>query len=282
MWVRPLDSSAKHAYILRFLESDCVFLVVLQVGQIVVKVVSCEVGTDMVKVYGTDMEVKECVVADRTGKIKLNLWEGMIGQVVEGCSYRLTNLTVRNEGVVCVTTTRSTTINMTGDVAVPQEILKQVLEEPQEQCFTVEGKIIGVELQDRRQCPLCNKKQDFFKHKERLYRCEGCRMLQKVDNYLSSLSGLVVIEENHTRSKLTITTSVLRQYLIANNLQRLLGDKDQVEEHFCDGGEFIATYTKNEVISCLQKAEDGGEVGDDILLEVSIASEPQPSTSSNA
>ncbi|CAL8369799.1 unnamed protein product [Arctogadus glacialis] len=129
------------------------------VGKIQAKVVWLQDGSKTVNVYGKPLELKESHVADHTGKIRLSLWAEIIGQVEQGKSYVLENLSVREEGELYLTTTKTTTIRVSEEeVEVPESVAmlrlqvkqhKQEQEVEQEGLTTVQRPVCGVKLADQ-------------------------------------------------------------------------------------------------------------------------------------
>ena len=137
----------------------------------------------MVDVRWDMLELKKCHVADHTGKMLLRLWKGCIGQVEQGVSYVLTNLSVRKEGEMILTTTPNTTIQVSEEeVLVPEsvailrlEVKQQEVEQEVEQegLTTVQGPVCGVKLADQWQCSSCHKWQLAFDLNAISHRCEA-------------------------------------------------------------------------------------------------------------
>lgn len=113
----------------------------------------------MFTVFGAQLEARECHIADSTGKQKLILWEQLIGQVMEDSSYCFSNLAVRDQGQFALTTTPTTTIERVNNVHVLAAIRSHLVEEQQEVLSIAEGKVGGVELNERRQCNRCQKRR---------------------------------------------------------------------------------------------------------------------------
>ncbi|XP_030200223.1 caspase-9-like [Gadus morhua] len=94
----------------------------------------------MVSVRGNMLELKKCHVADTTGMIRLSLWGGCIGQVEQGVSYVLTNLAVRKEGEMILTTTKDTTIRVSEEeVLVPESVAILRLEDLDAKKYPMSG-----------------------------------------------------------------------------------------------------------------------------------------------
>lgn len=244
------------------------------------KVVSSELSSEMVSLYGVPMELKECKVADQTGLMRLKLWGGLIGQMVVGSSYIIKNVSVRCEEGVYLTTTPQTSIQRTDKVEVPEELERQLLDTPAEELLKVVGNISGLGLMDKWRCSGCQKCQEAFDSKGQKHRCVGCRMLQWVDSYVPNISGSVdVVDSDGTKTRVTLTMSGLLQYLKDNGLDRLAFDLEGLEDHLMEAGVFCVTYTKNGVIASLEPVREVAEVGDSELLAVCVDVEEQPSTS---
>ncbi|CAL8369739.1 unnamed protein product [Arctogadus glacialis] len=228
------------------------------VGKIQAKVVWLQAASKMVNVHGDMLELKECHVADDTKKIRLSLWEGLIGDVEEGVSYVLTNLAVRKGGELYLTSTKNTTIRVSEEeVLVPPSVAmlrlevkqhEQEQEVEQEGLTTVQGPVCGVKLADQWQCSSCHKRQLTFNLKAINHRCEACDLLQRVGSYVQAANGTVMVNKGDVTLTLKLTSTVLMTYLSQNDLQELLSDVQLVEEHFFEVGVFENQYNANNVV----------------------------------
>ena len=204
-------------------------------------------------VRGEKLELKDCHVADQTGKIRLVLLEGCIGKVAQGVSYVLTNLLVREQGKVFLMSTKTTTIRVSKvEVLVPESVARQQLEVEQQQqqvkqemLTTVRGPVCGIQLAYQRQCSSCNEGQLAFNIKAINHRCEACGFYQKVGSYVKAATGTVWVNKGDVKLTLKLTSTVLMTYLSQNNLQELLADVQLVEEHFLEVGVFVIQYNAN-------------------------------------
>ena len=212
----------------------------------------------MVYVRGNMLELKECHVADQNGKIRLSLWEGLIGQVEQDESYVLENLSVREGGELYLTTTKKTTIRVSEEkVQVPESVVMlrlEVKQHEQEQgveqevLTTVQGPVCGVKLADQWQCSSCHKWQLAFNLTAINHRCEACGLLQRVGSYVQAANGTGMVTKGDVKLPLTLTSTVLITYLSQNNLQELLAGVPLVEEHFFEVGVFENQYNANNVV----------------------------------
>ncbi|CAL8345265.1 unnamed protein product [Boreogadus saida] len=228
------------------------------VGKIKAKVVWLQDCSVPAIAHGKPLKLKECHVADPTRKIRLQLWEGCIGQVEKDESYVLENLSVRERGELYLTSTKDTTIRVSEEkVQVPELILRQQLEVKQhkqeqeveqEVLTTVQGPVCGVKLADQWQCSSCHKWQLAFNLTAISHRCEACGFCQRVGSYVQAANGTVVVNKGDVKLPLTLTSTVLMTYLSQNNLQELLADVRLVEEHFFEVGVFENQYIANNVV----------------------------------
>ena len=207
-------------------------------------------------VRGEQLELKECHVADQTGKIRLVLLEGCIGKVAQGVSYVLTNLSVREQGKVYLMSTKTTTIRVSKvEVLVPESVARQQLEVAQQEqeveqegLTTVRGPVCGIKLADQWQCSSCHKGQLAFDPNAKNHRCEACGFCQRVGSYVKAATGTVWVNKGDVKLTLTLTSTVLMTYLSQNDLQELLADVQLVEEHFLEVGVFENQYIANNVV----------------------------------
>lgn len=86
------------------------------------KLVRFKGGPEMVNLYGKDVEVQECMVADQTAMVKLVVWDRDIAAVSEDKCYMFSNLSTRESNGVYLTTTRSSTIEEVDSFDVPADI----------------------------------------------------------------------------------------------------------------------------------------------------------------
>ena len=225
-----------------------------QVGSIEGKVISVAEASDIINVYGNDLEVKTCTVADQTGTMKMLLWDQTIALVEKDGSYQFSHLSLRDRGGLVLTTCPNTIIKPIEDIKVPENL--QESEDPIEHLPVMEGQVMGIVINNNRKCPLCRRGQGNMNTNDRFHRCIGCNMLQPLNNYLPHMSGTLSIMNNHRETKLTIPMSALKDYSNSNNLPNLLANKDLYEEHILETGTFQVTYTPNHIITTLQNIQD--------------------------
>lgn len=68
--------------------------------------------------YGAEIEVCDCYVADDTSKKKLLLYDSLVKASKTGKSYRITNLSTHKIATLCMTCTKATVFEEIRDVNV--------------------------------------------------------------------------------------------------------------------------------------------------------------------
>lgn len=86
------------------------------------RVLSLKESRETVIIRGSTVDMRECYIADNTGKIRLQLWQDQISGRAVGCSYTVTNLAARKAGSVYLTCARATTVLNVDDITVCQEM----------------------------------------------------------------------------------------------------------------------------------------------------------------
>ncbi|XP_073726180.1 uncharacterized protein [Misgurnus anguillicaudatus] len=108
----------------------------------------------VVSVNGMDCELKEVWICDRTGKIKVTLWDRFVNSAEVGNSYNFRNLCTRErDGCICLCTGPSSTIDQIADLEVEE----------------------GIAVIIQRKCSSCQYKQREFVEKSTIHRCDAAR-----------------------------------------------------------------------------------------------------------
>lgn len=179
---------------------------------------------------GVESQVLTIVIADETGQIKLQLWDGQIPAAKVAASYSFTNLSVREYGSEkFITTTKQSAIVEINKVPVPDNIVPLAIQE-EDALQTVETEVVAIKLSSNFNCRSCYKRQSpSFSLKEPFYRCEGCQLLRKSTHFLATTSGVLHAAVDGVETALTLNNSVLRSFLEKEHLTHLLEDTESLE-----------------------------------------------------
>ena len=95
----------------------------LQIGKLHAQVTDINDVTEIVKIRGEDLELKECWICDSTGGIKLQLWDDLINVVEMNTSYEFSNISTRHTGEeLYLTSTKLTSITAIANLEVPEHL----------------------------------------------------------------------------------------------------------------------------------------------------------------
>ena len=101
---------------------------------------------------GQQLKKSDCVIGDRTGTIKLTVWEELIEKVDCGKTYTSKNVKIRVfDDVKYLSTNPSTSIE-----PADQEIQDINLTSEQITDNIIEGQFIGVKIKTAKSCVVCN------------------------------------------------------------------------------------------------------------------------------
>ncbi|XP_035263304.1 uncharacterized protein LOC118221948 isoform X2 [Anguilla anguilla] len=209
-------------------------------------------ATSQVTKWGGDHEAKECWISDSTSSIQLTLWNKAITAVELQKSYRFSNLTTRQFlGETFLTITPSTKIT-------PIDTLKNIHPMPtegicNENVLAIEAEVTAVSITQRHICDLCHKNQATFDTKSLKNKCTECKMHQYTCNFNTSTTGVINCKAATGTHKLSLYTTAMNTYLQNNNLQHLVNDTGELENHFLDRRNFTFTVAQN-VITHMQAA----------------------------
>lgn len=221
------------------------------------KVMNQEASTEMRVLYGAEIEVRNCYVADDTSKMKLLLYDRQVKALKTGKSYRITNLSMRKLVTLYMTCTKATVFEEISDVNVPASVAAIHVQEAQESLVAITGNITCVKLDENRHCVRCGKNQATFNTKLKSHRCEKCHFLQKADAYTSSISGTVVLKSGlGDESTVTLPPSVLRTYMEQMKQYYHLQDAEDVEQHIIDTSAFTIKINTSNVATSLTRHTD--------------------------
>ncbi|KAL7841569.1 hypothetical protein SRHO_G00252600 [Serrasalmus rhombeus] len=223
---------------------------VLKIGKVAAKVIFLQTSSEVVNAFGANLENEECWTADDTGKIRLLLYDDLIPRVLLGHSYKFRCISTADKGGLHLTTTRSTTVEEIPAIEVPEAF--SFTEAPAEVIFRTKGLVSGVERQERRTCSRCRQTQTAFDCKSLNHRCQSCRLLQKTVLFPAKVSGTVVLTSGSTDVHLTLTITVLREFLECNQLCHLLQDVQSIEEYLLNTPQLLVEHNDANMVTSMR------------------------------
>ncbi|KAL7841557.1 hypothetical protein SRHO_G00252480 [Serrasalmus rhombeus] len=155
-----------------------------------------------------------------------------------------------DKGGLHLTTTRSTTVEEIPAIEVPEAF--SFTEAPAEVIFRTKGLVSGVERQERRTCSRCRQTQTAFDCKSLNHRCQSCRLLQKTVLFPAKVSGTVVLTSGSTDVHLTLTITVLREFLECNQLCHLLQDVQSIEEYLLNTPQLLVEHNDANMVTSMR------------------------------
>lgn len=118
------------------------------------KVLSKTEEKQLIIVRGESCMKADCVIADHSGQVRLELWQDAVDQINRGKSYQFTNLKVKMfDDTKYVNTTRYTKITNIDDIKL---LDIDNLSVPDIQENLIKGRIIGLIIIRKDCCILCN------------------------------------------------------------------------------------------------------------------------------
>lgn len=144
----------------------------MQVGEVRGKVRVHSSLSRMVTVRGSDVELKEVVICDGTGEMRVTLWDSYVNQAEGGKSYAFKNLCTRErDGSIRLCTGPGSTIEQIADLEVPHG---EGGEEEDGSKALFSATLKGIDVVIQRKCSSCQFNQTEFVEKSLTHRCERC------------------------------------------------------------------------------------------------------------
>ncbi|KAK7125512.1 hypothetical protein R3I93_021013 [Phoxinus phoxinus] len=223
------------------------------VAAVQVKAVHVGSGSETASINGVPVDMQTCYVADHTSRMKLSLWETQVGALVHNKLYEITNVCTREfEGEFYLTATRFTQFKEVAALSAPAINTPFTVEEGE--ITVVTGEISGVEVSIRRCCIKCRAWQADFNSKAKFHRCVKCGLLQKILNFLPTVTAKVSVSGDFGEDEFKLCNSVLRHHLEEEGLCNLLLDAQNVEEYLLEMG-VCAFKLQKSVVIALSKVE---------------------------
>ncbi|KAA0701739.1 hypothetical protein E1301_Tti023103 [Triplophysa tibetana] len=185
----------------------------------------------VVPVNGSDCELKEIVIYDGTGDMKVTLWDSFANATEATKSYAFKNLCTRDRaGCIYLSTGPSSVVEMITDLTVAEDESDTGQQESRSTAL-LNAKVKGVEITIRRRCANCRARQTAFVEKSVLHRCEGCRLKQSSLAFVASFSGKAIVGTDNGEDTVVLISSALSTYLMGAGLGSLLNDAEAIEDH---------------------------------------------------
>jgi len=210
-----------------------------------------DISNKTVTINGNDCELKTCWLADKTGVIALSLWDAQIELVETGKSYSFTNLSTRKfSDNTTLTTTRTSTFTPILK-NIPEPATTHDMQTPPPTLHTISTEITGAAITVKKQCPKCHTPQHTLSSKDNFHRCSTCKILRKGTSYITRCSGFVTIQLNSQETSLSITNSLLTQFINQKKDVSTMDNQD-IEEYFMMYGPLTLTFTDNNQLVHIQ------------------------------
>ncbi|KAL7863388.1 hypothetical protein SRHO_G00123720 [Serrasalmus rhombeus] len=246
---------------------------VLKIGKVAAKVIFLQSSSEVVSAFGATLEKKECWIADETGKIRLLLYDDVIPRVSVDHSYEFCYISTRSQGGLHLTTTRSTTVQEIAAIEVPNAF--SYSEAPAEVIFSSKGLVSGIELRERRTCSHCRQTQTAFDRKSLNHRCQSCRLLQKTASFSAKVSGTLVLSCGSADIHLTLTMTVLRDFLQCNQLCHLLQDVESIEEYLLNTPQLVIEHNEANIVTSMTLGTEVSGGQSEMLCQTSTGDVPE-------
>lgn len=234
-------------------------------GAIEARVIHASSGTESIVYNGVLVETQTCYVEDVTGKMKVQLWESLIGRLIQGRCYRISNLSTRSfQSKPYITTTRYSEIQ---EIDPLSDLGSDANFVDEGEVTTVVAKISAVEATISRRCPICQAWQLQFDCKKKIFHRFGrCNKLQSVGNFQPTVTMSINLV-GHTED-MTFSNTVIRNYLTKVSALHLLMDHQDLEEHFIENELFKVKMQNSNVIEIDKAVAAGAAEGAPVDAEI--------------
>lgn len=209
-----------------------------------------KLGTEDVKdVRGNLLLFRKATISDETASITLTLWDDHTTQVEPDKVYIFTDLSTRVYDGHTLTSTPSTTINMSEKTLNIETMLVAYKEDT-----VVVATVSNIVLNKNVQCSNCKKtigSPTDVPQNSTFVRCTHCLMKQNTKDLIPSFHGKLNVQPTSQQGhqiKLTVFSSPLSIFLTKINKVKLLEDVEDLEEFFLTTGPFQFTYSSDFVI----------------------------------
>ncbi|XP_056615789.1 uncharacterized protein LOC130430660 [Triplophysa dalaica] len=202
-----------------------------KVGEVFGKVKLNGSVSKVVHVNCSDCELKEIVINDGTGYIKVTLWDPFANVTKAMKSYAFKNLCTRDRGeFIYLRTGPSCVVEPITDFTEAEDESETSQQESRSTAL-LSAKVKGVEITIQRRCPSCRARQTAFIEKSVLHRCEGCRLKQSSLAFVASFSGKGHSRDGQQRSQCGHYQLGAVHLLAVGRLCSMLNDAEAIEDH---------------------------------------------------
>ena len=158
-----------------------------------------------IKTTGSGIELKEAVLLDESGQIKITLWEGKFQHFRHKHSYHVTNVSTKMFDGVVIATTMTTnieeipTIDVSWDEFDENAVATNALPSNTTICCP---EVTGVEMWEERFCSKISCREPVPKEIDvDLHTCTSCGKMLKLPKLGKVFNGLIDIEESENNTK---------------------------------------------------------------------------------
>ena len=198
---------------------------------------------------GSKLQKQECTLADSGMSVSLKIWEGEIGKIQRGKSYRFTKIKMRQyKGERFLTTTEDGSvedINDIGEVTMGKT-LPNIHRE-------IRGRIAAVSIVSMyRACPSCNSKVDPVSAE-----CSNCKCNSSVNLSLCKdqvLAKFTVQDESelHVSHNVTAFTEMISQIIGSDQTLSSLS-KSQIKQRLCRADPALFRVNEKDVVMSVER-----------------------------
>ncbi|XP_056615784.1 uncharacterized protein LOC130430653 [Triplophysa dalaica] len=201
-----------------------------KVGEVFGKVKLNGSVSKVVPVNCSDCELKEIVINDGTGDMKVTLWDPFANPKKAMKSYAFKNLCTRDRGYIYLRTGPSSVVEPITDFTESEDKSETSQQESRSTAL-LSAKVKGVEITIQRRCPSCRARQTAFIEKSVLHRCKGCRLKQSSLAFVAYFSGKAIVGTDNGEVNVVLISSALSIYLRWAALCSMLNDAEAIENH---------------------------------------------------
>jgi len=201
-----------------------------------IKILSKPNPEDQMNRLGQIIKKCETTAGDKTGTIKLTIWENDITKIEMGQSYSISNISTRNfDGLKSVTTTPDSMINNIEDIG-------PILNTPQEITSITETIMIEtISCTQKHVCSVCFKDIGTFNSQVNTVKCNTCNMRQQSNRIKPTFRCEMIVSGNIPNKRLVIPHSVLQNNPRTNQIT----STDDMEDFFLEHNVCTVELNKN-------------------------------------
>lgn len=189
------------------------------------KVLCFTTDKEEIVIYGSKKSKRNILVADSTAKVTVCLYESLIDEVEEGCTYNFKNVSSRlYRNNFYLTTTATTNITKIDDLQTYSDVMLIA------ETTNIEGTIEQVQCTTKTKCPSCGKNLS-VEEDAITVKCDNCKLKAKVSSLKKTSIFRINLKDEQKLYRLVSFQEAMEEFLKTTKKEQLLNNMDQLEDY---------------------------------------------------